>query len=141
MLDFIRNVKIAPVMVHGTGTATRTSVAVDRRGYVSATFAAMFGSLNGGGTAVFKIQGSADNATWADLSGVSYTVPAGATGTVVALEVSHAPTRYLRAVVTKNGSNESAESIVCYLSRGDAEPVAYSAAYPIVKSYHAPEAA
>lgn len=123
----------------GTGTATREGESIDLRGFQGCCVAL---HINPTGTATTaKLQGSVDGMTWSDLADTTLAFTAlQKVEPVHLLDLQHPPTRYVRLVVTKDGSNASTESAIAYRYRAIDEPVSQ---HTTAKGHtlHAPQAA
>ena len=95
----------------------KNGAGVDCRGYEYATFCVQLGTLGTSATVDFKVQDSADNSTFADISGATITqqTQAGtdASDSVVQVTVyCPAQARYLRGVLTVGTATSDAGSVV-----------------------------
>jgi hypothetical protein len=89
-------------------TASADGTGVDTAGFHSAAMLVAAGDIDtttGDETYAFKVQDSADNSTFADVSGATTTITADNTAKMVAVPEGHA--RYLRVVATLAGTTPS----------------------------------
>lgn len=106
----------------------KNGAGVDARGYMYATFIVDIGTLGTNATIDFKVQDSADNSTFADITGKAITqqTQAGtdASNSVqkVSVVVGHESERYLRGVLTIGTATSDCGS-VGYLSCAKVAPV------------------
>ncbi len=111
-----------------TATSTATGTGVDTKGYNSAMAVLEVGAVSGTSpTLNVKIQDSADNSTFADVSGLTLTqVTAANNSQVLRIDGLNTSTlrRYLRAVGTIGGTSPSfAFSVEILLGRAFQDPV------------------
>lgn len=108
--------------------AAYNGAGIDRRGYEFATFAVNIGTMGTSATIDFKVQDSADNSTFADISGATITqqTQAGtdASDSIVTVTVNLAgQARYVRGVLTVGAAACDVGS-VCVLSGPKVLPAA-----------------
>lgn len=129
-MNFHENVKIVPVLTHGTGTADRNGEVIDTLGFDRCCVVVHFAAI-ASGAGVIKLQQS-DTATDqttlsspSDVLGSSQAV--GATDDNGAKYIDFRPTkRYVQLVVDKDGVNASDESAIAYLYQADETPVTHA---------------
>lgn len=136
MRRFTQSHLVLPRLAYAQGGVTRQSNSVDVRGNLGVAWVVQFGSLVGVDNVTLRLQGSADNSTWANLEGTDVAVSGLDVGSVFVLELTHAPTRYVRLEVAKAG-DDSEESAVAILFRHGAEPVPTDDGYKPAR-FHAP---
>lgn len=125
-------------LANGSGTATRNGATIDTQGFDRVAFACIFGTIAGSGD--FKLQGSGDASAWNDLEGATLAYTAANDDDLFVLDLLHPRQRYVRCVVTKDGSNSSTESVAAFKYNGTNEPTTQPVGTS-TKIVHAPAAA
>ena len=100
------------------GTTAVNSVGVDTQGYKGANWILTFGANLDTAVIVVKVQGSADNSTWTDITGATQTVTDASAATSdksLAIQVESPLFRYLRVVITRTVANSSVACLQCIL--------------------------
>ncbi len=111
------------------------------QGFAGAEFLVFFGTITAGSVTSVKLQGSADDSSWADLAGTSQTVADDDDNQVFVLDAGHLRHRYLRCVVDRATQNAVVDGIVALQYDADKEPVAHDATTVGGSEYlHAPAA-
>lgn len=117
--------KITPALAYAAGTADRTGVAIDARGFDRVQFLLSVHAVAGSGH-VGRIQGSNDGVTWTNLSGVTWMISTVHVGTGQAYEIVRPACRYLRLSIDKNGTDATAESAVAIRGGANSEPTTWT---------------
>ena len=128
-MNFSKAIKIQPVLDYASGTASRNSDIVDTLGFGGVCFVVHFGAIASSGTNSIKAQQGADAALGdaADLEGTSQSVADSFDDKVKYIDIPNPRERYLRLVVSKDGSKACAESAIAYLYNPKIEPVTHAA--------------
>lgn len=122
-------VKVLASLVPATRTASANGTGIDTKGYNDACAVILAGDIDlttGDETYAFKIQDSADNSTFADVSGLTTTVTADNDVKLIRIAGLGGVTirRYVRVVATLAGTTPSwPGSAVVLLGRAFNEPV------------------
>ena len=97
---------------YASGTATRNGAVLDMQGYEGARIVVKFAAIADAATTSVKLQdGAAANLSdAADLAGTAVTIASTDDNRVVIFDVRKPLKRYLRVVVTKDGTNAAAET-------------------------------
>src|SRR6056297_244159 len=109
------------------GTTDINSSSVDMQGYRAVEFTVAFGAITSGAVTSVKLQGSDDDSTWSDLTGVSVTVADDDDNQLAILDVSKPRQRYVRCVVDRGTENAVVDSIVAAQYAAQVEPVTHDA--------------
>lgn len=124
-----------------SGTATRNGAVIDTKGYAGTCFVLQLGDVAAGFVGSVKVQGGreSDMSDAVDLAGTGQAINDDDAYSSVVLDIRHSQYRYLRLVVTKDGSNASTEGAVAYQSNGILEPVPHAVGVK-AERHHAPAA-
>lgn len=122
------NIKTRVSLVPATRTSSTNGTAVDAMGYNSAKAVICAGDIDLASTDetyAFKVQHSADNSTWADVSGATGSVTADNDVVEIAVNgIGTSVNRYLRIVLTAGGTTPSIPcSAVFELGRAFSNPI------------------
>lgn len=118
--DLYSGVDVIELIAPARKTATANGTGVDLRDYEGKVTAILTSSAGGGTspTLAVKIQDSADNSSFADVSGLTFT---GLTGAADATEAigfeADSVRRYVRAVITIGGTSPTFDMAVLLLGR------------------------
>lgn len=118
--DFFSDVDVLELIAPARKTATANGTGLDIRDYDGKLCAVLTSSAGGGTspTLAVKIQDSADNSSFADVSGLTFT---GLTGAAAATEAigfeANAVRRYVRAVITIGGTSPTFDMSVLLIGR------------------------
>lgn len=112
---------IIELIPNQTATATVTGSGVDVSGYTGTAQVVFVSSAFGGTTptCAVKLQSSADNSTWADISGATFTGVTDAANLtqMISVKVDEQP-KYIRAVATLGGTSpEGSVAVVALAER------------------------
>ena len=117
MLGLLKNCQI--VRHNGAVAAGTTAInptGVDMAGYNSALFIVALGAITATGVPALKLQQSADNSTFEDLTGSAIAVTDADGSKYMAIEVVRPNKQYVRCAVTRTTANVVVDGIVCILS-------------------------
>lgn len=119
-----KNVKLTAALDYASGTATRNGATLDMAGFESVMVVMTLATI--AASAVGDIHMEQDSAsgfgTGADLAGTAIAVAADDDNQIFIIDLVKPTERYVRAVVTKNGSNAQAESVVYIQYSGKKRP-------------------
>lgn len=122
------NIKTSVSLYPATRTADANGSAVDALNYNSAKAVIVAGDIDLASTDetyAFKVQHSADNSTWADISGATGSITADNTSLEIAINgIGTSVDRYLRVVLDVGGTTPSIPcSAVFELGRAYSNPI------------------
>ena len=108
----MEDIKVQDILDYASGTADRNSASVDCVGMEWVIFICKFAAVAAGATTSIKLQQSADNSSFADLTGTGITVAADDDNQSFAIAIRRPLDRYLRLVVDKDAANATAETAI-----------------------------
>lgn len=120
------------------GQTAVNSSSVDMTGFASVEFIVSMGAITTGAVTSAKLQGSNDNAAWADLEDTGQTIAADADNKAFILDVSHPRHKFLRCVVSRATQDSVVDGILALQYGSDAEPVSHDATIGGAELHHAP---
>lgn len=118
--DLYSGVDVMELIAPARKTATANGTGVDIRDYEGKLTAILTSSAGGGTTPTLavKLQDSADNSSFADVSGATFTGLTDAADATEAIAVeANALRRYVRAVITIGGTNPTFDMAVLLIGR------------------------
>jgi hypothetical protein len=125
-MNLLSNTKITTALDYTSGTATRTGAVLDMLGWDGVLIICKNATIAGsaaGDLHVANSAGSPPTDSTDDLLASHLPIVAGDSNKVVVIDVYRPLYRYLAAVVTKNGANAQAESVLYLQYNGDKLPI------------------
>ena len=113
---FPESLKYEDSLDYASGTASRNGASTDMSGYEWVMYIFKFATIAASATTSIKIQQSSDNSSFADLEGTGQTVANDDDNQNFITVIKRPGKRYLRPVVTKDGTNAAAEMV--YMIKG-----------------------
>lgn len=125
----VENLAVKPILDYSSGSADRNSATVDMAGFDGVLFVCKLEAIAASAAATLKIQGGAqaDGSDAVDLENTGVSITDTDANGVKYVCVHQPQEKYLRAVVTKDSVNNTAESIVAYLYDNKEGPVTQDA--------------
>jgi len=121
-----KNIKVTTALDYGSGTANRNGATLDMQGWDGVLAIVKHATIAPSAVGDIHWEQDTDSAmgTAADLTGTAIAVAADDDNELWVSELYRPLKRYVRLVVTKNGANAQAESVIYVQYRGSKCPVA-----------------
>lgn len=125
-LDILNDCKVVDILDYASGSADRTSSAIDTNGYEGCAIIVKFATIaTGAVTDIYAVEDDASGlGTKAALAGTSQTVADDDDNQVFVIDIKRPKKRYLALEVNKDATNATAECAVAILYGANARPTA-----------------
>jgi len=125
MGELIKNVKISTALDYASGSSSRNGAIVDMQNYDGVLMIVKFATIANGATTSIKAQQGqlANMSDAADLAGTAISVADDDDNQIFVIDLYKPRERYVRLVVTKDGSNNAAESAIYVQYSGRKMPI------------------
>lgn len=117
------NIEIADCLDYASGTSSRDGTSVDMQNWEGVMFICKHATIASSASGDLHLETSSDDSSFNDLEGTKIAVADDDDDEVFVLDLFRPQERYVRPVVTKDGSNAQAETVVAVKYRGRKVPV------------------